>query len=105
MTSGSTAEGEFVVGAELGLHARPAGRFVSLAARFKADIEVGSGAEWVNGESVLSILSLAAARGTVLRIRATGGLCTCSRSRGHVYLPHATRCTSLSLWYSSMSKF
>ena len=72
MTSGSTAEGEFVVGAELGLHARPAGRFVSLAARFEAEIEVRSGAEWVNGESVLSILSLAAARGTVLRIRATG---------------------------------
>ena len=72
MTGGSTAEGEFVVGAELGLHARPAGRFVSLAARYEAEIEVGSGSEWVNGESVLSILSLAAARGTVLRIRATG---------------------------------
>jgi len=65
-------EREFTVMRELGLHARPAGRFVSLAERFACEIEVRRGGEWVNGRSVLSILSLAASQGTVLWIRAVG---------------------------------
>jgi len=65
-------EGEFVVKAELGLHARPAGRFVTQAGKYESEIQVGRGEEWVNGCSVLSILSLAASRGTALRIRASG---------------------------------
>jgi phosphocarrier protein HPr len=65
-------ESEFVVRAELGLHARPAGQFVALAARFRSAIQVGRGDEWVDGRSILSLLSLAASRGTALRIRAEG---------------------------------
>jgi phosphocarrier protein len=65
-------EQEFTVQSELGLHARPAGRFVALAGRFDAEISVSRGDEWVNGCSVLSILSLAAGRGTALRVRAQG---------------------------------
>jgi phosphotransferase system HPr (HPr) family protein len=65
-------ESEFVVRAELGLHARPASQFVALAARFRSTIQVGRGEEWVDGRSILSLLSLAAARGTALRIRAEG---------------------------------
>ena len=57
---------------ELGLHARPAGQFVVLASRFESEISVGRGDEWVDGRSVLSLLSLAASRGTRLRIRAVG---------------------------------
>jgi phosphocarrier protein HPr len=67
-----TVQAEFTVRGELGLHARPAGRFVSLAGRFSSEIFVGRDDEWVNGQSVLSILSLAASQGTVLRIRAEG---------------------------------
>ena len=67
-----TVEREFAVNSELGLHARPAGKFVSLACRFESEIEVGREDEWVDGRSVLSLLSLAAARGSALRIRATG---------------------------------
>jgi phosphocarrier protein HPr len=66
------AEGVFVVRSALGMHARPAGRFVSLASDFSCEISVGKGDEWVNGSSVLSILSLAAAEGTVLKVRAVG---------------------------------
>jgi phosphocarrier protein len=66
------AEGEFTVGSELGLHARPAGRFVALAGRFSCEIEVGRGEEWVDARSVLSLLSLAAGPGTRLRLRAVG---------------------------------
>jgi phosphotransferase system HPr (HPr) family protein len=65
-------ESEFVVRSELGLHARPASQFVSLAGRFRASIRVSRGDEWVDGRSILSLLSLAAGRGTALRIRAEG---------------------------------
>ena len=67
-------EAKFVVQGELGLHARPAGRFVSLAARFDCVILVAreDDDEWVSGRSVLSILSLAAGQGTILRLRAEG---------------------------------
>lgn len=68
-------EGIFTVQRELGMHARPAGRFVARAARFAADIQVaraGTEDEWVSGRSVLSLLSLGATRGTRLRLRAVG---------------------------------
>ncbi len=70
----NTVEAKFTVQGELGLHARPAGRFVSLAGRFESEISVAreDDEEWVSGRSVLSILSLAASRGTVLRLRAEG---------------------------------
>ena len=65
-------ESEYEVRSELGLHARPAGKFVTLASRFESRISVGRGSEWVDGCSILSLLSLAAGRGTKLRIRAEG---------------------------------
>ena len=67
-----TVEREFTIRSELGLHARPAGEFAVLAGRFESEISVGNGREWVDGRSVLSLLSLAAGRGVELRIRATG---------------------------------
>ena len=72
MSAAQSVEGEFTVASEMGLHARPAGRFVAAAGRFDGEIEVSRGHEWVSGTSVLSILSLAAAKGTVLRIKARG---------------------------------
>lgn len=65
-------EQEFVVRSELGLHARPAGRFVALAGRFRSEIQVARDGEWVSGLSVLSLLSLAAGQGVRLRVRAVG---------------------------------
>ena len=67
-----TVEREFAICNELGLHARPAGEFVSLASRFSSEIAVGRADEWVDGRSVLSLLSLAAGQGVNLRIRAIG---------------------------------
>jgi phosphocarrier protein len=67
-----SVERGFTVRSELGLHARPAGEFVVMASRFASEISVGNGREWVDGRSVLSLLSLAASRGVELRIRATG---------------------------------
>lgn len=65
-------ERRFTVRSELGLHARPAGEFVVMASRFESEISVGNGREWVDGRSVLSLLSLAAGRGVELRVRAVG---------------------------------
>jgi phosphocarrier protein len=67
-----SCERDFVVANELGLHARPAGRFVALAGRFDSEVQVARDGEWVSGLSVLSLLSLAAGQGTRLRVRADG---------------------------------
>ena len=72
MSPTQKVEAEVVVGSELGLHARPAGRFVQLAGRFESEISVGRGDDWVDARSVLSLLSLAAGPGTKLRLRAVG---------------------------------
>jgi phosphotransferase system HPr (HPr) family protein len=72
MSGTKTVERAFTVRAELGLHARPAGRLASLAGHFDAEISLGRGDEWVSGSSVLSILCLAATQGTKLRVRAVG---------------------------------
>ena len=72
MSEGPVVEKEFTVRSELGLHARPAGQFASVAGRFEAEVSLGRGDEWVSGASVLSILCLAATQGTTLRIRAVG---------------------------------
>ncbi len=67
-----SVERGFTVRSELGLHARPAGEFAIMAGRFESEISVGNGREWVDGRSVLSLLSLAAGRGVELWIRAIG---------------------------------
>ena len=75
MSGDGRCERVFTVHAELGLHARPAGIFVMTAKRFAAQIEVArveGGDDWVDGRSILSLLSLAAGRGTRLRVRAEG---------------------------------
>jgi phosphocarrier protein HPr len=56
----------------LGLHARAAARFVQTASRFQAAIRVTRGDRTVDGKSIMGILLLAAARGTVLTIAAEG---------------------------------
>ena len=74
MNDAPSVEAEFEVASDLGLHARPAGEFAALAARYAAEVSVArvDGPDWVSGRSVLSLLSLAASRGTRLRVRAQG---------------------------------
>jgi phosphocarrier protein len=56
----------------LGLHARAAARFVHLASNFQAQIRVTRGAQTMDGKSIMGILLLAAAAGTVLTVSADG---------------------------------
>ena len=57
---------------QLGLHARAAARFVHLATRFDAQIQVRRDAKVMDGKSIMGILLLAAARGTTIVITADG---------------------------------
>jgi len=56
----------------LGLHSRAANRFVRLASTFDAEIRVEHGQVAANGKSILGLLALAAAHGSVLRLVAEG---------------------------------
>jgi phosphocarrier protein len=56
----------------LGLHARAAARFVHMASAFSARIRVARGARDMDGKSIMGLLLLAAAQGTVVTISATG---------------------------------
>ena len=57
---------------KVGLHARPAGAFVKLAGKFKADIAVVKDGTRVNGKSIMGLMMLAAEKGSVLTIIANG---------------------------------
>jgi phosphotransferase system HPr (HPr) family protein len=57
-----------------GLHARASTRLAQIAKQFRASIKVGrmGGSEEVDAKSILGILTLGAAKGQVLSIRASG---------------------------------
>jgi phosphocarrier protein len=63
---------DVVVSNDLGLHARAAARFVHLATQFTSQIRIGRGTKMMDGKSIMGILLLAAAQGTVLTITANG---------------------------------
>jgi phosphotransferase system HPr (HPr) family protein len=55
-----------------GLHMRPAGRIMELAARYKSNIRLGCADRSANAKSILEMLSLAAPPGAELVIEAEG---------------------------------
>ncbi len=57
---------------ELGLHARPAAKFVRLASSFKSAVEVEREGQAVNGKSIMGVMMLSAECGAVVTIRADG---------------------------------
>ncbi len=57
---------------QLGMHARAAAKFVHLAARFSSHVRVARDAREMDGKSIMGLLLLAAARGSVVRISAEG---------------------------------
>jgi phosphocarrier protein len=56
----------------LGMHARAAARFVHVATAFESQVRVALGNREMDGKSIMGILLLAAARGSVVTISATG---------------------------------
>ena len=55
-----------------GLHARPAMQFVEIANRFNCRIEVANGPLVVDAKSIMSVMRLAATKGTVLKLVVDG---------------------------------
>jgi phosphocarrier protein len=55
-----------------GLHARAAARFVKTAALFNAEVWVRKNGTEVSGRSIMGLMMLAAAPGTLIRLTATG---------------------------------
>ena len=63
---------EFVLLNQLGLHARPAALFVKTASRFDSDVVVEKDGNRVSGKSIMGLITLAASRGSMLRVTVTG---------------------------------
>ncbi len=67
-------EREITICNKLGLHARAAAKLVGVASGYGADITLekqGQG-QRVNGKSIMGVMMLAAAKGTVLRVAVDG---------------------------------
>ncbi|MEE4191264.1 MAG: HPr family phosphocarrier protein [Halieaceae bacterium] len=57
---------------KLGLHARAAAKFVSCASTFSSTIQVGQAGKLVDGKSIMSVMMLAAGKGTELELQVEG---------------------------------
>ncbi len=55
-----------------GLHARAAAAFVKTVEPFDAEVEVERIGQCVNGCSIMGLMMLAAAKGTTIRVKASG---------------------------------
>ena len=57
---------------QLGLHARAAAKFVTLASQYESEVHVSKNGMRVNGKSIMGVMMLAAAKGTQLDIEIEG---------------------------------
>ncbi len=57
---------------KLGLHARAAAKFVSCASAFSSRIQAGKDGQMVDAKSIMSVMMLAAGKGTVLDLHIEG---------------------------------
>lgn len=65
-------EQEFTIVNKLGLHARASALLVKTASRFASDIKIEREGVEVNGKSIMGIMMLAAAKGSVIRVKTEG---------------------------------
>lgn len=57
---------------KLGLHARAAAKFVACTTSFSSSIQAGKDGQLIDGKSIMSVMMLAAGKGTVLDIEIDG---------------------------------
>jgi phosphocarrier protein HPr len=57
---------------KLGLHARAAVKFVQLASKYKSEIKVAKDDQEANGKSIMGLLTLVAAFGMEIQVKAAG---------------------------------
>lgn len=63
---------EFEIVNKLGLHARASALFVKTASRFQSEVKLAREGVEVNGKSIMGIMMLAAAKGTIVRLTVEG---------------------------------
>ena len=63
---------EFIIVNKLGLHARASALFVKTASQFSSEVKVRRDDVEVNGKSIMGIMMLAAAKGTLIQVTAEG---------------------------------
>jgi phosphocarrier protein len=61
-----------VIRNRLGLHARPAAELVKVAGKFTCEISLGKDGNWVNGKSIMGVMTLAAEFGSSVIVRTEG---------------------------------
>ncbi len=57
---------------KLGLHARAAAKFVTLASNYESDVQLKKGTQQINGKSIMGVMMLAASKGTDLELLCEG---------------------------------
>ncbi|WP_425539816.1 HPr family phosphocarrier protein [Microaceticoccus formicicus] len=57
---------------EIGLHARPASKFIRESIKYKSTIEVVKGEKIYNAKSIMGVLSMGAVKNDTIIIRANG---------------------------------
>lgn len=57
---------------KLGLHARASSKFTQTASRFQSEVWVNKNGSRVNGKSIMGLMMLAAAKGSVIEIEIDG---------------------------------
>ncbi len=57
---------------KLGLHARAAAKFVTLASSFASEVHLSKNGQTINGKSIMGVMMLAASRGTQLELCVDG---------------------------------
>ena len=65
-------EREFLIVNKLGLHARASALLVKTAIRFNSEIRIVREDVEVNGKSIMGIMMLAAAKGSVIKLKIKG---------------------------------
>lgn len=63
---------ELLIINKLGLHARAAAKLISVTTRFSSDITLEKDGRAVDGKSIMSVMLLAASKGTRLSIKTDG---------------------------------
>jgi len=65
-------KGQITIINKLGLHARAAGKLVNEAAAYASKIKIGHNGHMVDAKSIMSVMLLAASKGTLLDIEVDG---------------------------------
>ncbi|MDR1388752.1 MAG: HPr family phosphocarrier protein [Treponema sp.] len=65
-------EQRYVINDELGLHARPAGLLVKMAAKCKCDVQLGTPAKMVNAKRIIGVMALSLKQGAEMTMTFSG---------------------------------